>query len=111
MISSPDTIEISVAQAAALLAQRPDLPLIDVREEFEREICALPGSRRLTQELAEEMIGQWDRDQEILFMCHHGGRSRAAAEYFQMQGFTRVKNLTGGIDAWAREIDQSVARY
>lgn len=106
-----DQMEISVAEAARLLAQPHPPRLIDVREDFERQICQLPGSLQLTEALAEEMIASWDRQQLIVFLCHHGGRSRAAAEYFLQQGFSHVRNLTGGIDAWAREVDPALARY
>ena len=106
-----DTLEISVQETAELLKAQPDLTLIDVREDFERGICSLPASLQLTEALAEEMIEKWDRDRLIVFHCHYGGRSRSAAEYFRQQGFRKVRNMTGGIDAWASEIDPSLPRY
>ncbi len=106
-----DPLEISVTEAAALLSSQPELALIDVREDFEREICAVPNSQQLTEALADQMIQDWDKQRLILFLCHHGFRSRAAAEYFQQQGFEQVRNVTGGIDAWALEVDKSLARY
>ncbi len=106
-----DEMELSVHEAAELLKSENPPRLVDVREEFEREICLIPGSIQLTEELAEEMLGTWDKDAAIIFTCHHGGRSRGAAEYFVQQGFTQVKNLTGGIDAWSLYIDPEIARY
>lgn len=106
-----DSRELSAKEAAARLAQQPELCLIDVREDFEREICSLPGSQQLTEALAETMLRDWPRERQILFICHHGFRSRAVMEYFLQQGFAQVYNLTGGIDAWARDIDPSLARY
>ena len=97
-------------EVAARLTQHPETPLVDVREAHEREICQLPNSQQLTESLAEEIVSHWDPDTEIIFYCHHGGRSRAAAEYFQQKGFT-VRNMTGGIDAWSLRIDREVARY
>ena len=47
----------------------------------------------------------------LVVMCHSGGRSRRAAEFLQSKGFAQVANLAGGIDAWAREIDPSLASY
>ena len=47
----------------------------------------------------------------LAFSCHHGPRSRAAAEHFLKLGLTTVYNLAGGIDAWSREVDPSVPRY
>lgn len=106
-----DEIEISVQEVAALLRSDQPPPLIDVREEFEREICQIPGSRHLTEALADEILKDWDKEQLIIFSCHLGGRSRGAAEYFKQEGFKQVKNLTGGIEAWSLEIDPSVPRY
>lgn len=106
-----DQIEISVQETQALLIASPTTPLIDVREDFEREIVNLENSLQLTEELAEDMIKQWQRDQVIVFYCHHGWRSRSAADYFLQQGFTQVRNMTGGIDAWSRHIDPNLPRY
>jgi len=56
-------------------------------------------------------IEKLPKDTRIVFHCHHGGRSQAAAEHFAGLGFTNLHNLAGGIDAWSREIDPSVPRY
>lgn len=106
-----DPIEISVHEAARLLAGENPPHFIDVREDFEREICQIPGSIQLTETLVKEMLESWDRNTPIIFSCHHGGRSRSAAEYFIQAGFTQVRNLTGGIDAWALEIEPTMPRY
>lgn len=104
-------MEMSVQDVAAYLEEHPETPLIDVRESFEREICQLPTSRQLTEELAEEMLAHWQRDVPVIFYCHHGGRSRAAAEYFQQQGFLQVRNMTGGIEAWSLQVNPAIPRY
>jgi monothiol glutaredoxin len=52
-----------------------------------------------------------DRSTALVFQCHHGMRSQAAAEYFQRAGFRRLYNLEGGIDAWSTRVDPSVPRY
>ena len=51
------------------------------------------------------------RDEHLLIMCHHGGRSLKVTEYLRAQGYTAVSNVAGGIDAWAEQIDPSLARY
>jgi monothiol glutaredoxin len=56
-------------------------------------------------------IGDLPKSTPIAFHCHHGNRSRAAAEHFLKEGFTSVYNLAGGIEAWSREVDPTVARY
>jgi monothiol glutaredoxin len=83
--------------------------LIDVRTEQEYAIAKLPGGRLLDQ--TSDELEALDRSSPLVFFCHHGGRSRAAAERFVAQGFTRVYNLEGGIDAWSREVDPSVPQY
>ena len=47
----------------------------------------------------------------LVFHCHHGGRSQAAADHFSTLGFSNVWNLTGGIDAWSVEVDSTIPRY
>ena len=50
-------------------------------------------------------------DQEMVVYCHHGGRSQSAVDFLKEKGFKKVKNLEGGIDAWAAQIDPQLPRY
>lgn len=84
--------------------------LFDVREQEEREVAVIQGSRLLDEETVK-FIDTLERYSIMVFQCHTGVRSQSAAEYFRDQGFTRVYNLAGGIDTWALEIDPQVARY
>ena len=84
--------------------------ICDVREQSERDIAVIAGSRLLSEENVK-FIDTLDRNSIMIFQCHTGARSQSAAEYFRDQGFTRVYNLSGGIDAWSVEIDVEVARY
>jgi rhodanese-related sulfurtransferase len=59
--------------------------------------------------VVEEKLG--DRDEALIIHCHHGGRSARAVDFLRRNGYTNVKNLTGGIDAWSQEIDSGVPRY
>ena len=94
----------------ALMDRAERFELIDVRTEDERRIASLPGSAML-DEAAQQRLGSLSKDVPLVFYCHHGGRSRAAAEHFLKQGHKRVYNLAGGIDAWAVSVDPKVARY
>ena len=85
--------------------------VIDVRDEMEAEIVALPGSELITRELAYEILQKWPKDTKIAFYCHSGVRSLEAASYFKGHGLPNVKSLKGGIDRWAVEIDPSLPRY
>lgn len=84
--------------------------LIDVRTDREREIARIQGAKALDKE-GEERLLSLAKDTPIVFQCHHGVRSRSAAEHYLSQGFKNVYNLTGGIDAWSQEVDPNVARY
>jgi len=73
----------------------------------------IAGYRSLVSD--EEFVaiykGELDRDTPIVFQCHHGIRSQAAADYFAGLGFERLFNLSGGIDAWSQLVDPLVPRY
>ena len=82
-----------------------------MRTPEERATASIPGTRLLDQNAAAGEIEQLPKDTMLVFHCHHGGRSQAAAEHFRGRGFTNVNNMAGGIDAWSREVDGSVPRY
>lgn len=87
--------------------------LIDVREPWEFQTCHLAGSRLIPMRqipLAVE-AEELDPDLEIVVICHHGIRSRQVAYYLEQQGFDKVINLEGGVEAWASEIDPAMPRY
>jgi monothiol glutaredoxin len=109
--NAPAPVEqISPEDLKALLESEESFELLDVRTPAERAIAAIEGSRLLDQALHDElMLG--DRNTPLVFQCHHGMRSQAAAEHFQRAGFRRLYNLQGGIDAWSIQIDPSVPRY
>ncbi len=87
--------------------------LLDVRSTEEFELAKIEGSILIP---LNELDGRFDeiggfKEKLIITICHHGVRSRMAAESLTQAGFENVKSLTGGIDAWAVEIDSSVLRY
>ena len=83
---------------------------LDVRTEDERDIVKLDGSVRFSSD-DPEMLDEVDRAMPIVLYCHHGVRSRAAAEHVIRLGFREVHNVTGGIDAWSLQVDPSAKRY
>lgn len=86
------------------------IQLFDVRPEEERRIASIAGARSLDAE-GLQYLQSLAKDTEIVFHCHQGIRSMEAAQHFRLEGFTRVYNLRGGIDAWSCEVDASVPRY
>lgn len=105
--------QLSVQALAAWLADTSREPplLLDVREPWEVEKAGLPGITAIPMQQIPAQINQLDRDREIVAVCHHGGRSMQVAIFLQQQGFERLSNLTGGMDAWSREIDPNIPRY
>lgn len=100
------------------LAQRlPDesLQLIDVREPQEVAIAALPDFTILPlsqfADWADTIHSRFEADAETIVMCHHGMRSAQMCQWLLQQGFTNVKNLSGGIDAYACKVDPAIGRY
>jgi monothiol glutaredoxin len=84
--------------------------LLDVRTTGEVEIAKIEGGKLLDDD-AREMLEELDRSTTLVLQCHHGIRSRAAAEHCIKMGFTDVHNLEGGIDAWSLRIDPTIPRY
>jgi sulfur-carrier protein adenylyltransferase/sulfurtransferase len=103
-------VEISVSQLKARLEKGENVFLLDVREPFEHEIANLKGQLIPLGELPSR-FDELDKEREVVVYCHHGNRSRHAAQFLMHQGFRSVKNLTGGIEAWATEIDPKIPHY
>lgn len=85
--------------------------MIDVREHEELAIARIDGALHMPLGELEGATRVLDRHAEYVVICHHGIRSAQAAMVMSEQGFTRVSNLLGGIDAWACEVDPTVSRY
>lgn len=94
---------------AELCVQHP--LVIDVREAWEAEIAALPGSRLIPLGSLEAVAPTLNPHADTVLVCHHGMRSAQALGLLQSLGFSRVRHLVGGLDAWAREIDPTMSRY
>jgi rhodanese-related sulfurtransferase len=106
-------VTISPAELAAQLDSGTPPRLLDVREAEEHAFCALPNSRLVPlSEFMEhvEELADW-RDQDVVVYCHHGVRSAHAIALLRPLGFTRLRNLSGGIDRWSLEVDPAVPRY
>ncbi len=106
----PMVREIPPKELKALLDAGKIAELYDVRTPREREQAMIAGSK-LFDDSSMAKIEALPRDTTLAFFCHHGGRSRAAAEHFLKMGFKTIYNLAGGIDAWSQQVDPSVKRY
>ena len=85
--------------------------LLDVREPYEYSLAKLEGSVLIPLGTLPQPMEKLDRNAEIVAYCHHGMRSADAVGFLLQQGFTNVKNLVGGIDAWSVQVDPTVPRY
>ena len=104
--------EITVLQLKEMQEANKEFVLLDVRETFEYEFANLGGELVPLDQLPDRLneIEQY-KEKEMIVMCRSGSRSARACEYLSRNGFTNVKNLKGGINDWAREIDPSLPVY
>ncbi len=103
--------EISAQELKEKLDKKEKLVILDVREDFERTICTLPNSVHIPVGQIMDRYAELNPDEEIIAHCHRGGRSAYATEFLMSKGFKNIKNLRGGIDAWASEVDPNMAKY
>ncbi len=106
-----DGLEITVTELNDRFNRGERPVVIDVREPYEAEIAVIPNTRLIPMNEVPNHLGELPRDQEIILQCRSGKRSMQVLEYLQSQGFTKLKNLKGGILAWSEEIDPSVSQY
>jgi rhodanese-related sulfurtransferase len=104
---------LSVEDLAAWLADsgRAAPVLLDVREVWEVEHCAMPGILAVPMAEVPSRVHELEPARELVCICHHGMRSQQVARYLAQQGFEKVYNLAGGMDAWAQRIDPRMPRY
>lgn len=103
--------EITVQELKDRL-DRGDRPFIlDVRQPHEYQICQLSGSTLIPLDQLPSRMSELDSSREMVVHCKMGGRSAQAVKLLQQAGFRKIKNLVGGIDAWAQKIDPRVPRY
>ncbi|MFL5471750.1 MAG: molybdopterin-synthase adenylyltransferase MoeB [Gemmatimonadales bacterium] len=107
-----DGPEVTAEELSREIQQKgPELVLIDVREPHEWEIAHIEGARLIPLGQLPERLGELDGHAEIVTHCHHGVRSMKALQLLKGAGFSRVRSLAGGIDAWADRIEVGMPRY
>jgi monothiol glutaredoxin len=109
--NEPATVKnIAARELKALLDAGEEVHLYDVRGDKERSIAKIAQAKPLDA-AGLEQLKSLPRNARIVLHCHHGVRSRSAGEQLVRDGYTNVSSLTGGIDAWASDVDPSVPRY
>lgn len=108
---APAVPEISPVELASRLKDGDTPRLLDVRDEVESQISKLPGATVIPLGQLPGRLAEIDPTQEWVLFCRTGVRSARGAEILLNAGYKNVKNLRGGINAWAREIDPSMLTY
>ena len=103
--------QIDPAGLKAKMDARETFCLLDVREPWEVALASIPGSLAIPLNDIPARLKELDAASEIIVMCKAGGRSQRTAEFLASQGYRKVSNLQGGIDAWTRDIDPDVPEY
>ncbi|MBI4568149.1 MAG: ThiF family adenylyltransferase, partial [Planctomycetes bacterium] len=109
----PGVDEINPTELKMMLDEQRDFLLLDVREPHEHEIARIPGSRLIPLGQVEARAAELDawKNKPIVVHCKMGGRSRKAIGMLKAKGFTKLKNLYGGILQWAEQVDPTVRKY
>ncbi len=105
------SVQIRPVEVKERLEKGESLKLLDIRTKEEWDAVRLPAATRMAQDSMQEILGSWPKEGLMVIYDHTGKNSLDAATYFQGQGFTNVRCLEGGIDAWSQQVDPSVRRY
>ncbi|MGP8069457.1 MAG: rhodanese-like domain-containing protein [Candidatus Bathyarchaeia archaeon] len=106
-----EEMEITVKELKRLIDSGAQVRLVDVREQYEYDFCHIEGSTLIPIGQIWARVNELNPESEYVFYCHVGQRSAWAINLLRQRGFKKVKNLKGGIDQWAVEIDPSTPRY
>jgi len=102
--------EVTVQELKELKDSHADFQLIDVREEMEFDICNINGEL-IPMGIVMDNLDKISKDKKVVVHCKSGKRSATIVQVLEMQGYTNVYNLKGGIMAWSDEIDATVPKY
>ncbi len=104
-------VEVTVGELADEVKENPNVVLVDVRESYEWEICHIRDAVLIPLGELPDRLNEFEGQTDIVTYCHTGVRSLRALEILKAAGFSKVRSLRGGIDAWAVEVDPTLARY
>jgi rhodanese-related sulfurtransferase len=104
-------MQIASRELAEVLRREMPMRLLDIRTREEFDAARINGAILFTEEIMQQMLARWDREELLIIYDHTGKKSMDAAAYFLGHGFKNVRALRGGIDAWSQEVDSNVRRY
>ena len=107
--------KISASELRKMMDRKENFELIDVREKIEWEMGRIAGAKLMplsgiTRNNFKD-FKRFDKKEEIVVYCRSGNRSGHVTKILREKGFSNAKNLVGGINEWAREIDDKVSVY
>lgn len=102
--------QISAKELQQRLKQAP-VVILDVREPWEYQQSHIESSVHIPMGQMPQRHNELNPEEEIVVMCHHGMRSLQVSQYLEKMGFKNISNLSGGIDAWSREVDPNIPTY
>jgi len=104
--------QMSATELKQLIDSNESTPLLlDVREVQEFNFCHIEGSQLMPMQSVPAHLNELDKDQQIVTICHHGMRSQQVAQFLVQNGFNNIINLSGGVNAWANEVDLDMPHY
>jgi len=104
-------MDITPTELKTRLDRGETFRLIDVREPDEWAVARLPRAELIPLGLFQQRAAELSPDETLILYCHHGMRSGRARDYLKAQGYANVLNLSGGIDAWALQVEPTMKRY
>ena len=99
---------ITPTELSKKITSGADVMLVDVREPHEWNAGHIESAVHIPMSQVQQRLGEIPRDRELVMICRSGQRSAHVQQFLEQQGYTRVKNLTGGMTRWAREVDPSI---
>ena len=106
-----DIKEIDALTLKKQIDSHADIELIDVREEYEVEICKIKDSTHIPMNQIPNHLNDLDNKKKLIIICKSGVRSYHVCQFLHQEGFKNIYNLKGGIINWALEIDNSLELY
>jgi adenylyltransferase/sulfurtransferase len=111
MMSPANSDEMTVKELKERIDRGDPPVVIDVRKAREFQICRIPGSILIPMGELPGRMNELDPASEIVLHCRSGGRSRRVTDFLRAKGFSKARNLTGGVLAWIDEVDPSQPKY
>ena len=106
-----EEMEISPEKLEEMMKSGKDLMIIDIREEYEREICCIKGSEHIPLSMLADVAKMFPKDKKLIFYCHKGNRSLEAVKTVREKGTQDCFSLAGGIARWADEVEPEMEQY